>query len=259
MITFKPDAFAGQVVEPALRWLVDNGFRVVAARPVTFDRAMIRGIWFYQWNIASRDRKDVVDELLCAGESLVVALRFPGRLDATRHLSTIKGPAVPQRRKPGQLRQVLASPSTLLNFVHTTDEAADLVRELGVYFPAERRRELLAEMAEAGDRLPQALALASETQAGYPKAELRLGPVARSLGAQLDVREHPDLATDLDSVASGGRPDWRRLLGDLERAGVSITQWQRLVLATGLIEMDVPTGEVLIRGVSSDGAAREHP
>jgi len=261
MITFKPDAFAGRVVEPALRWLVDKGFRVVAAREVMFDRLMVRGIWYYQWNIASRDRKDVVDELLGAGPSLVVALQLPGRLDATKHLSTIKGPAVPRLRTPGQLRHTLASPSTLLNFVHTADEPADLVRELGVYFPSAYRRELFREMADAGNQLQRVLALASEIQARTQPVELRLDPVARLLCGMLDpsAAEHADLMAELSSATRGGRPDWRRLLGGLERAGLAITQWQRLVLATALIDMDVATGEVLIRGVSSGGAAREHP
>ncbi|MFL6161958.1 MAG: nucleoside-diphosphate kinase [Jatrophihabitantaceae bacterium] len=260
-ITFKPDAFAGQVVEPALRWLVAKGFRVVAARQVMFDRLTIRGIWYYQWNIASRDRKDVVDELLGAGPSLLVALQLPGRPDATRHLSRIKGPAVPAHRRRGQLRHALASPNTLLNFVHTADEPADLVRELGVFFPSNCRRELLAELAAADDRLAQARVLAAQLQALTPPAELRFDQVLQSLCERLtpSAPGSAELLAERSSAARGGRPDWGRLLCRLERAGIPVTKWQRLVLATALIEMDVPTGEVLIRGVSSGGAAREHP
>ncbi len=260
-ITFKPDAFAGRIVTPALHWLIEQGFRVVAARDVLFDRLTIRGIWYYQWNIASRDRKDVVDELLAASRSLVVTLQLSGRPDATKYLSTIKGPAVPSRRRPGQLRHVLASPNTLLNFVHTADETADLVRELGVYFPAEQRQALFQELVEGGDRLPEALAIAARIEAQTPTAELRLAPVLRSLREQLAAAtgDHAELAAALALGEDGGKPDWRQLLQRLQQAAIPVSQWQRLVIATALVDMDVPTGEVLVRGVSSGAAAREHP
>jgi len=92
-ITFKPDAFAARAVRPALAWLSRAGFQVVGAEPVFFDRATIRGIWLYQWNVASRDRKDVVDDLL--GRSLACGLPAP----AERASTSRNGKQSPQHRE----------------------------------------------------------------------------------------------------------------------------------------------------------------
>lgn len=261
-ITFKPDAFAARAVEPALAWLADQGFDVIGAEPLFFDRATIRGIWLYQWNVASRDRKEVVDDLLGAGRSLVVFLRLSaGRrgpnTTASSHLSTIKGPATPHRREPGHLRTHLASPNTLLNFVHTADEPADLVRELGVYFAAPIRRSVYQRFQAGTEALEEALFLAREIGEEIPTHHLDLQRTLGGLRHRLGPHDDASLVSLLDDVRAGRADDWRALLVRLAQVGVAPDTWDRLVLTTTMVNMDNPRGEVLIRGVSSGLGVRE--
>ncbi len=172
-LTLKPDAVVGRTLKPTLEWLDEYGFSVVAAELVEFERHTIRGIWLYSWNVASRDRKDLVDILLTATPSLFLALRGPK--DASLWLSQNKGPANPEYRQPGQLRSRLGYFSTLLNFVHTSDEPADFIRELAVYFPAPTRQRIYRAMGSSGDSRQRANCLASELEDRFPAHDLRAG------------------------------------------------------------------------------------
>lgn len=256
-ITFKPDAVAGRAIRPSLEWLDERGYIPVAAELFVFDRHTIRTMWLYTLNVATRDRKDVIDELLRLSPSLLVLLRGPAdaSIPAARLLSKTKGPACPLHRRPGQLRYGLGRYSTLLNFVHTADEPADVVRELGVVFPAVKRRDLYARALRA-QPFAELGAMVDDLEAHYPAYDLSLARTTAALRRRLEALE-PDrvepLALLLDEVDSGVTRDWRRVLGEIERSGIPCSDWERIVIATHLLQMEVPGGEVLVRGVSAPG------
>jgi nucleoside diphosphate kinase len=259
-ITLKPDALAGRVLRPTFRWLASEGFSLVTAEMLVFDRHTIRATWVYTWNVATRDRKDVVDILLGMSPSLVLVLRGPaGHIPPSTRLSERKGPAVPERRVPGQLRHGLGNYSTLLNFVHTADEPADLIRELGVYFPAEVRRRIYSKALGAASTFEEAHRLASELEAAYPAHDLSLNGAVAELVKQLGELGAPGngLRSQLSEAAAGRSRDWRALLHEVDNLGLTCSPWARLVIMTHMVHMDTPAGEVLLQGVSSRGP-REH-
>ena len=126
-----------------------------------FDRHAIRGLWRYQWNMATPQRQALQEQIMTSFDSLLVIVRrsSPIRVPTTVYLTDLKGPSLPADRKPEHLRTVLNSTNPVLNFVHTADEPADVIRELGIYFDAGQRadcvRMLLADQptsARAGSR-----------------------------------------------------------------------------------------------------------
>jgi len=74
----------------------------------------------------------------------------------------------------------------------------------------------------------------------------------------VDSGDNSALLNLLQEVRAGRGSDWRGLLAELAHAGVDLQTWDRLVLTTTLVNMDIPAGEVLIRGISSGLDAREH-
>lgn len=253
-LTLKPDAVVGRTLKPTLDWLGEHGFSVVAAELVEFDRHIIRSIWLYSWNVASRDRKDLVDILLTATPSLFLALCGPE--DASLWLSQNKGPANPEHRQPGQLRHRLGYFSTLLNFVHTSDEPADFVRELAVYFPAATRQRVYRAMSSPGDSLRRAEDLASELEDRFPAHDLKLDASIDRVRAlvdrgQGDDHERARLRCLLSEIASRNTRDWRTLFRLAKAIGISCQTWDLIVIATNLVQMDSPDIDPVLPGISS--------
>lgn len=253
-LTLKPDAVVGRTLKPTLVWLGEHGFSVVAAELVEFERHIIRNIWLYSWNVASRERKDLVDILLTATPSLFLALRGPE--DASLWLSQNKGPANPEHREPGQLRYRLGYFSTLLNFVHTSDEPADFIRELAVYFAAPTRQRIYRAMGSPGDSLRRAEDLASELEVRFPAHDLELDASIDRVRA-LVTRGHGDdhdqarLRHLLNEIAGRNTRDWRTLFRLADAAGVSCQNWDLIVIATNLVQMDSPDIDPVLPGISS--------
>lgn len=155
LILFKPDGVAAGVVEEALGILGELDFEPVAGAAVQLDRLSTRWLWLYRFNVASVERVWLHDRINGAGPSLLVALRdrlaVPGvSVPASVRITDCKGPSRPERRRPDQLRTRLGVDDRLLNFVHTSDEPADVVRELGILLAPAERRSLLRDVA-AGD------------------------------------------------------------------------------------------------------------
>ncbi|MGH9831189.1 MAG: nucleoside-diphosphate kinase, partial [Blastocatellia bacterium] len=134
ILVLKPDAIVGRRVTATFEWLEEAGFDIVLARAIHFDRHTIRALWLYQWNIATRARKELVDQLLTSCGSLLLLVRTESNpsFSAAEMLSTRKGPSSPERQRTGDLRHRLGGISPLLNFVHTADAPADVVREFGI-------------------------------------------------------------------------------------------------------------------------------
>src|SRR5216683_1412570 len=136
LLLLKPDAVVARQVLPAIDWLRDNGFRIVAASRSRVTRTAIRALWQYQWNLATRYRRRLADGFVTGADSLVLVVRPDSEpeVPASVLLTELKGPTSPDARQPGQLRYLLGRYCYLLNLVHTADEPADVLRELAVYF-----------------------------------------------------------------------------------------------------------------------------
>ena len=252
-LTLKPDAIVARVGSRALRWLEAEGFSLIAAERVVFDRRMIRDIWRYAWNVATRDRKDVMDLLMCSTPSLFIALR--GSEPAALRLSERKGAADPSGRSPGDLREVLGARVPLINFVHTTDEAADVIREIGVYFTAEARRAIYRAALAPPMDLSEVVALLADIEESVSYQDLALEPAVRRVLRQLDhigtsdVDRRRELHEYLARALDGVPVDWRTLARLLDELGLPCSHWDRIVIASHLVALETGAAERLLPGV----------
>jgi nucleoside diphosphate kinase len=240
-LTLKPDAIAARVGRRALEWLVANGFSIIAAERISFDRRMVRDTWRYAWNTATRDRREVVDLLMCSHPSLYLALK--GSAPAALRLGASKGHADPSRRAAGDLREVLGATVPLLNLVHTADEPADVVRELGVYFDADVRERIYRGVALPPVDIAHVEVLLGAVEAESPAHDLALEPAVGRLLAELghtcyEAELAGDLRSHLTGALEGEPPEWRSIARLLDALRMPCSQWDRIVIATHTVELD---------------------
>ncbi|MDG4831890.1 nucleoside-diphosphate kinase [Solwaraspora sp. WMMD1047] len=260
LLLLKPDAVVGRRLGAALRWVIANGFTIVWADAVTIDRHGIRALWQYGLNAASRDRRDAADLYVTASECLLVILAMPGRSRAaTLLLSEAKGPADPVGCRPGQLRYDVGSVNYQLNLVHTADEPADLLRELAVLCDHETRLALYRRALAAADRSAEAFDLVRRLEAATPAVRLDIEPTLDELAAAARAAADapdplPHLLALIARIRAGQSRDWRRLLRLARECGVPVSRWQRIVLATHLLDPYLPGIDSLLPDVSSTAA-----
>ncbi|MDX6739312.1 AfsA-related hotdog domain-containing protein [Actinocorallia sp. A-T 12471] len=227
-VLLTPDAVAGRRLEAALEWLLEQDAVIAAAEPLRLDRHSTRALWWYQWNVATRERRALTDLLASAGESLLLVARLPrAPIPATLRISQRKGSADPSRRERWQLRHRLDGPpsqiGTLITFAHTADEPADLVREFGILLDGPDRRRVYADLAAGVDREAEARALIAELYERVPGHDLSV-PAAR------DRAERGTPVDPWDGVVLGGaamvaspEPDKAPLV-----TAVTTAQWEHL-------------------------------
>ncbi|GIG92943.1 nucleoside-diphosphate kinase [Plantactinospora endophytica] len=263
LLLLKPDAVVSRRLGPVLRWVLAYGFSIVWAATVTIDRHGVRALWQYGLNAASRDRRDAADLYVTACECLLLLLALPGRPEpASLVLSAAKGPADPVRCRPGQLRYDVGSFNYQLNLVHAADEPADLLRELAVLCTHETRaglfRRLGGSAGPAPDGRSEAFALADRLEAATPEVDLELDrtlgeleEVARTRRPDASGRATGELVSLIARIRARCSTDWRTVLRLAESTGVPVSRWQRIVLATHLLDPYVPGATSLLPDTST--------
>lgn len=270
LLLLKPDAVVARRLGAVLRWVIASGFTIVCADVVTIDRHGIRALWQYGLNAASRDRRDAADLYVTASDCLLLILALPGRpRAATLVLSEAKGPADPVGCRPGQLRHDIGSFNYQLNLVHTADEPADLLRELAVLCDHETRLTLYRRTLAGRDHTAEAFALVRRLEEATPAVDLRIERTLDDLAsAAVGIATHPagkarigdppgpwpELMALIGCIRAGESRDWRRLVRLAEECGVPVSRWQRIVLATHLLDPYVPGATSLLPDSSSTAA-----
>lgn len=246
-VVLKPDAVAGRRCTLVLDTLAEEGFLPVAAAPVQFDPLLTREIWRYQFNAASEQRIAVVDHLLGSGPSLVVLLRDTLRtataqeqqLPASVRLTALKGAADPNAAHGRDLRTRIGRVNGLLNFVHTADDPADVVRELrlfGYRTGTQWIREGLRRPHPVGTPSDDpAKALLPALEERIPAHDLDLPAALRRLAGRADgwgrlAAEHADRSR----IAA-----WLGALDELPLPS-GTARWDVLTVVTGWIDCNAP-------------------
>jgi len=147
LLIFKPESVVGRRITPALDWLMEHHFSPVAFAPVTHTRHTMINLWKYsRWTPAMPDWIQLAGLMHTSTDTLLVILRDEEQevdRDACARLVRLKGSAISQQRNRSHLREALRPPSEIFNFVHSSDEPADLVREVGICLDRPHRRQLL--------------------------------------------------------------------------------------------------------------------
>lgn len=134
LLLLKPELLATGRLPLLLEWLERHDISILAAWKVRLSRHAVRALWFYHWNSVTPAHRVTVDRLLHGHDCVVLVLHCTRdwRRSSPLWLSTAKGSAKVSERAPGELRWQLGNYNALLNFVHSPNEPADVLRELAV-------------------------------------------------------------------------------------------------------------------------------
>ncbi|MFC3962356.1 nucleoside-diphosphate kinase [Nocardia jiangsuensis] len=262
MLLLKPDAIVARAVDPALKWLHDNGYRVVAAEIIPVNRHLARALWYYAWNIASPERRRLADLLVGISDALLLVVTAPGDpLPVPLRLARAKGPTDPRKRRPGELRHLLGRDNYLLNLVHTPDDPADVLRELAIYFPEQTRAEVIeaARAADHPDGASSSPATTGRAAAGdAPVTPLEPADRARALSEQLYARTpersfDPGVALERirNDLNESGTDDNPTLLNTALTRGAPVDPWSAIVLGSQVLPMRTGTEPQTLRPVTA--------
>ncbi|MFI0373784.1 hypothetical protein ACH35V_38500 [Actinomadura sp. 1N219] len=192
ILAVKPEGWIDGVFPRVAAFLPRHGFEIVGMFRSRLTPTMIREIWRYQWNIAPVERIELSELLLSLGPLYGFLLRDTAPVDGTPasvRLARLKGPAIPARQRPGQLRRELGAPCRLVTYVHIPDEPADIIRDLSVMLDRAEMVRLLARTLDG------------------PPAPLRIDPARLS-----DVARVDDSLPGGGPVGAPGDSLWRRAL-----------------------------------------------
>jgi nucleoside diphosphate kinase len=263
-VIFKPEAVVGRSIGRGLAFLRRCGFTPVTAHAVQLARDSVEEIARYQINVATTERVEVVHQLTGAAPSLLTLMvdkRQPLDVPATVRLVGLKGHVDPARRPPQSLRSALGSSSRLVNHVHTPDEPADVVRELGVLIDPEARSSVLDAIEAEKDRTAEAEATARRLYAAHPRHDLdfdgaldRIDVAAQRLEGRAAPRatELTELRRLCHMLRTRRDGDHARLFELADALGVKAALWDRIVVAAELVEADVPGEEPTLPTVGID-------
>jgi nucleoside diphosphate kinase len=250
VVVFKPDAVVGRRIEPCLHLLHQHGYRILSGHIFHYSRHAIRETWRYQFNIASRERIEVVDRLLTATPSLLIVIGDDEaqELPASIRLGALKGPSDPSLRRPGEIRHELGVLTTLFNFIHTSDEPLDVVREIGVALDGPYRRALAADVGSWIDSSEYVLGLTRQLDAAHPAHDLGRDEALDRL------RHHNDdtIRESVQQIRKGDVGAWRKIFSAIPRVDI----WDALSIATACIECNVPGLTAVLPSIAGDSGIR---
>jgi D-3-phosphoglycerate dehydrogenase len=248
VLMMKPEAVARRCVDTALTFAVDNGFTPVASSVVGLSREHCHSLWRYQWNKATTDRLRLQSFVGEQRPCFLTVLRDDAPEDgvpASVRLWGLKGATDAAKRHAGHLRSVLGMSNRMIGFAHTPDEPADILRELGILFDTDRRRELVESVLEGLelDRTRAVIEAARALQTRFPAYSLDLDEV---VGRRAAANGSFPMAAVLDAVR-----ERRAIALDEVRAAFGTLEtdqdiWDYIVLASELIEPDRPGVEAIL-------------
>lgn len=242
LVVFRPDAIVSRNIDTIIQAIGEMELSPVAVFPIQYSRLMVREGWRYQLNIATRDRVDVMDMILCPSQSVAVVFRrqeaaVQTSAPASVLLSEAKGPSDPLKRLPSHFRSRLGdAQASVLTFIHISDEPADVVRELGLFLGQKQRYQALRNLAasyDAAEDLRREIARQYRLQ---PQVDLSFsGTIAaiRSRASLLPVSksERDRLLLAIDGLREVKDGTWRYFFGQCSKFGLPLKRWERVAIA----------------------------
>lgn len=230
LILLKPETFYGRVVADGLAFLEAKGFEVAWGRFGEFNNSIISRVWRYHFNAATPCRLDLIFDVLRRRPIGVFLIRQRGaELPTTLLLSAVKGSGLSEKRDPQSLRGFFKGANSFLNFVHVSDEPADVLREIPALLDQDgledwlttcaneeqgiRRAALMAELPaiyaglEASDNDPDQACSRLAVQAMHAGAPLRLTQQLAAAQSDRMLLEARQLIDDLRPYR-GQYSDW---------------------------------------------------
>ncbi len=257
LVVVKPDGNALGVTSTALDFYARHGFEPVDIRPVAFTHSVWQALWVYQVTQASIDRL-LVNDLVLVGDALALVMRdtTDSPLPAAVRLSELKGPARMEEQDFDCLRRAIGQPDRIFSLVHSADEPADVVRELGILFRQGERRRVATAMA-SGTLSPTAARLLAEVRRSDERPrrtfdrETSRKQVVAAITRRLSDQDLPEglresLTRAVDDLDARRELRVRQLFGALLDAEVQVDSWDLAAAVSEAMVYDVPGASKVI-------------
>ncbi|MEJ1962180.1 MAG: hypothetical protein WDO56_11810 [Gammaproteobacteria bacterium] len=242
LLSVKPDAVVGRRLHGVLQYLTDHDFVSVSVAPTSLCRHSMREIWRYDWQPYPTDRLEFSTCWYVSAQILVFLCRDRSAglaLPAAARLSELKGSFLPQQRSVSSMRSVLRPPNRVLNFVHVSDEPADVVRELGIYFDPATRRRLLSDVHVnwEHDCRGQVLVEIQRLESVFPAHDL---DVDRSLAriAKVSTTHSAGAEAIRAYIKTQRHLSWAELCSILDPADARVDRWDFICIASHVIWLE---------------------
>jgi nucleoside diphosphate kinase len=240
LLVVKPEALAARRLQMILGYIEANNFQLIGYRLLRFSRHVVRELWRYQWNAATIEKMDLADRTLCSFPTGILLglreVRGSRQVPAAVRLQSLKGAAAPEKRDPGSIRAMLQAPNRMISFVHTSDEPADILRELGVFLD---RPERVRFFQLLGEKVPTGVC--EEGVGELERVEEAVAPADFDAYAAFtrmieDASEplREELVRHRDRYVETGRIDWWRFVDLTRRSGA--TEWDVLAVCTAALD-----------------------
>jgi len=247
LLNMKPDAVVGRRMNAILRFVEDQGFRLLAIAPIQFTRHSMRALWQYDWETYPVDRLEFSTFWYTSTEVLVFLLEdlsATAALPAAVRLSRQKGHASAEKRSATQLRTILFPPNQVFNFVHAADEPMDVIRELGIFFERPQRRAILASIANnTSQHSYECHKHIACLEARYPQHDLNLLSSLDRLEKSL-----PDKVMSIRRLRelskTAGKLTWNELCSIIDPETDNLDRWDFICVASNIIPLQREEGDL---------------
>lgn len=138
LVLLKPETVAGGYSNEVERLITLNGYEISRRTTIFITKKQVERLWYYAQGRYTPERMSLLCELFEAGPSVLLVVRgnAGSRLPLSVLLTVLKGETNPEGRLPWTLRaQCGGVKNTFFNYIHTSDEPCDVVRELAILKP----------------------------------------------------------------------------------------------------------------------------
>lgn len=136
LLIIKPEAIMLGKVSNILHIILENDFELIYSSHKKLTTEQTSAMWKYGWKTASVERILINQKLFSICNSIILIFRYKksSKFSACEILTDLKGPSLPEMRKSYQIRNQIQPINYILNYIHTSDEITDFLRELGILF-----------------------------------------------------------------------------------------------------------------------------
>lgn len=134
LVLVKPEALITGKTKEIFSILQAEGYELIYYVRKNIGAVQTSEMWKFSWSNSSMEHILINQKLFSMCDSLILILRskcLRGK-STCEMLTKLKGPAFESKREPYQIRWKIKPINYVLNYVHTSDDSSDFLREIGI-------------------------------------------------------------------------------------------------------------------------------
>lgn len=185
-ILLKPEVFVTGKAEVVLDLLESSGFIPIYAQEITFSEFVQSELWRFQINAYPKERLEFIEWLASNGRAFYLILKDEN-IDtdtlnsACTRLTKLKGTTFDLGRNTNTFRSKLNHEVSYINYIHTADDALELIRELGIVFNSNTRKIIFEKLPQRTIAYSDIRSMVSEIQSETDCFDLSLNQIYKKL------------------------------------------------------------------------------